>query len=103
LVVDILRLDESSRGVRLQEGNAQPTAGGMSIAVTARGRVFKAGAQDPQLDTGDVRRAVQISGDGDPRVDSVAHEEAVRDAAERAGRAVARAALGIPEPADEAP
>ena len=103
LVVDVLRVDESSRGIRVQGASSQPAAAGMSIAVTARGRCFKAGAQEPQLDTGDVRRAVQVSGDVDPRADSAAYDEAVRDAAERAGRAVARAALGIPEPADEAP
>jgi hypothetical protein len=103
LVVDVLRVDESSRGIHVQAQGPQPAAAGMSIAVTARGRVFKPGAQEPQLDTGDVRRAVQVSGDSDPRADSAAFDEAVRDAAERAGRAVARAALGIPEPADESP
>jgi len=103
LVVDVLRVDELSRGIHVQDGTSQPSAAGMSIAVTARGRVLRVGAPEPQLDTGDVRRAVQLSGDSDPRADSEAYDQAVRDAAERAGRAIARAALGIPEPADEAP
>ena len=80
-----------------------PVAAGMSVAVTVRGRVFKAEAQEPELDTGDVRRAVQISGDADPRTDGAAYDLALRSAAERAGRAVARVALGIPEAADESP
>ncbi len=102
LVIDVLRVDELSRAIHVAE-TGQPAAAAMSIALTARGRVFRAGIPDPQLDTGDVRRAVQVSGDADPRADSAAYDEAVRTAAERAGRAIARAALGIPEPADEAP
>lgn len=102
LVIDVLRVDELSRAIHVA-GTGQPAAAGMSLALTARGRVFTAGSQDPQLDTGDVRRAVQVSGDADPRADSAAYDDALRTAAERTGRAVARAALGIPEPADEAP
>ncbi len=103
LVIDVLRVDELSRGIYVQAAGSKPSAAGMSIAVTARGRVFPAGVQEPQFDTGDVRRAVQVSGDAEPRADSAAYDDAVRDAAERAGRAVARAALGVPEPTDEAP
>ncbi len=87
----------------MQTGLGQPLASGMSVAVTARGRVFRPGAAEPSLDSGDVRRAVQIAGDADPRVDSAAFDQALRSAAERVGRAVARVAIGIPEPADEAP
>ena len=101
LVVDVLRIDELSRGIHVQDG--QPRAGGMSIALTVRGRIFSAENQEPRLDTGDVRRSVQVSGDSDPRVDSGNYDAALRSAAELAGRAVARAALGIPEPNDEAP
>jgi len=101
LVLDVLRVDELSRGIHVQDG--QPRAGGMSVALTVRGRVFQAENQEPRLDTGDVRRSVQVSGDADPRVDSAAYGAALRSAAENAGRAVARAALGIPEPNDETP
>jgi len=101
LVVDVLRVDELSRGIHVQDG--QPRAGGMSIALTIRGRIFNAENQEPRLDTGDLRRSVQVSGDSDPRVDSASYDAALRSAAELAGRAVARAALGIPEPNDEAP
>ena len=102
LVVDVLRVDELSRGIHAG-AIGQPAAAGMSIALTVRGRVFKGEAQEPELDTGDVRRTVQVSGDADPRADSAAYDEALRAAAERTGRAIARAALGIPEPADETP
>lgn len=103
LVIDVLRVDEASRGIHMQPGSSQPSAAGMSVAVTVRGRVFSVGAQEPDVDTGDVRRTVQLAGDSDPRADSAAYDQAVRDAAERAGRATARAAIGIPEPADEVP
>jgi hypothetical protein len=101
LAVDLLRIDEVSRGVHVQSG--QPVASGMGIAVVVRGRLLVATDQDPAIDTGDVRRAEQLTGDADPRADSAALDQAVRAAAERAGRATARFVLGIPEPNDEAP
>ena len=101
LVLDVLRVDELSRGIHVQAG--QPHAAGMSVALTVRGRVFQAENQEPRFDSGDVRRSVQLSGDSDPRADSAAYDAALRSAAERAGHAVARMALGIPEPNDEAP
>ncbi len=101
LVLDVLRVDELSRGIQVQDG--QPRASGMSIALTVRARVIQGENQEPRLDTGDVRRSVQLSGDSDPRTDSNAYDVALRAAAERAGRAVARMALGIPEPNDESP
>jgi hypothetical protein len=101
LVIDVLRVDELSRGTYVEGG--QPRAAGMSVALTVRGRVFAAEGQEPTLDTGDLRRAVQVSGDADARADAAAYDQALRSAAERAGRSVARSVLGIPEPADEAP
>ncbi|MEP7048991.1 MAG: hypothetical protein ABJB12_01510 [Pseudomonadota bacterium] len=101
LVIDVLRVDEVSRGIHVQGG--QPVAAGMSIAVVVRARVFAGDNQEPTVDTGDLRRGVQVSGDADPRADSAAYDVALRSAAERAGRAAARAALGFPEPADELP
>ncbi len=65
-MVDVLRVDELSRGIHVQAGSGQPGAAGMSVAVTARGRVYRAGGQEPESDTGDVRRSVQISGAADP-------------------------------------
>jgi hypothetical protein len=101
LVIDVVRVDEVSRAIHVEAGH--PVAGGMSIAVVIRARIFAADGQEPTLDTGDVRRAVQETGDPDPHIDSAAYDVALRSAAERAGRAAARAALGIPEPNDEAP
>jgi hypothetical protein len=101
LSLDLLRVDEVSREIHVQAG--QPVAAGMGVAVVVRGRVLLAPEQEPALDTGDVRRGAQLAGDTDPRVDSAAYDQAVRAAAERAGRAAARMALGIPEPNDEAP
>jgi hypothetical protein len=101
LVVDVLRVDELSRGIHAEGG--RPMAGGMSIAVVVRARVFAAEGSEPLRDTGDLRRGVQETGDADPRLDGSVYDLALRAAAERAGRAAARAATGIPEPADESP
>jgi len=100
LLLDVLRVDELSRGIHVQAG--QPRASGTSIALTVRGRLFRVESAEPSLDTGDLRRSVQMSGDSDPRADSSAYDVALRSAGERAGRAVARIVLGIPEPNDEA-
>jgi len=101
LALDVLRVDEVSRGIHVQAG--VPVAGGMGVAVVVRGRVLTAEGREAELDTGDVRRAVAVTGDADPRADSASFDQALRSAAERAGRAAARIALGIPEPNDEAP
>jgi hypothetical protein len=101
LVLDVLRMDEASRGVHVQSG--QPAGSGMSVAVVVRARLLLAADQEPALDTGDIRRAVQLASTADPRADSAAYDQASRAAAERAGRAAARVALGIPEPNDESP
>jgi len=101
VVVDVLRVDELSRGIHVASG--APAAGGMSIGVTIRARLFTQSQQEPSLDSGDVRRAVTLTGNSDPRADRAAYEIAVRSAAERAGKAAARIILGIPEPADESP
>jgi hypothetical protein len=101
LVIDLLRVDEVSRGIHVQGG--LPVAGSMSIAVVVRGRVLAGPDQDAELDTGDLRRASQTAGSSNVRADSVAYDNAIRSAAERAGRAAARAVLGIPEPSDEPP
>jgi hypothetical protein len=101
LALDMLRVDEVSRGIHVQSG--VPVAGGMGVAVVVRGRLLAAEGRDPVLDTGDVRRAVALTGDADPRADSASFDQALRSAAERAGHAAARISMGIPEPNDEAP
>lgn len=101
LAIDLLRIDEVSRGVHVQSG--KPSAAGMGIAVVVRARLLLGPEQEAALDSGDVRRSIQLSGDADPRTDSTIYDQAVRAAAERAGRAAARIALGVPEPNDEAP
>jgi hypothetical protein len=101
LTIDILRVDERPRGIHVQSGS--PAAAGADIAVALRGRVVNASGQDTAIDTGDVRRAVSIAGNADPRADGAEFDQALRSAAEQAGRAVARIALGLPEPNDEQP
>ena len=101
LVIDVLRVDEGSRGVHVVAG--QPRAGAMSVAVTVRARMVGAEGLEAGWDSGDVRRAVQMTGNVDPAADSANYDLALRSAAERAGTAVTRAALGIPEASDETP
>jgi hypothetical protein len=101
LAIDILRVDERTRGIHVQSG--APAGSGIDVAVVVRGRVTEAPAQEAAFDTGDVRREVPIASDVDPRAASAEFDQALRSAAEQAGRAVARMALGIPEPSGDAP
>jgi hypothetical protein len=101
LTVDVLRVDEVPRAIHVQAG--QPSAAGMGVAVVLRARLQETAEQEPTVDTGDVRRAVQTSEDADPHFYGAVYDQALRSAAERAGRAAARIALGVPEPNDESP
>jgi hypothetical protein len=101
LAIDVLRVDEVSRGIHVQSG--QPVATGMGVAVVVRGRLQITAEQEPAVDTGDIRRSAELAGNADPRADSAVFAQAVRAAAERAGHAAARVAVGIPEPDDEGP
>jgi hypothetical protein len=54
----------------------------------------------PSLDTGDFSRAAQFAAGATPSADAELRSRAVRDAARSLGRALGRAVLGLPEPAE---
>jgi hypothetical protein len=99
ILVEVLRIDERSIGVRGTAGEA-PLARGSEIVVVGRARVLSAPQAPPSLDTGDMSRAAQYASGSTPSADAAARSRAVRDAARSLGRALGRAVLGLPEPAE---
>jgi len=98
VVVDVLRVDERSIGV-LSTGNG-PLARGSEVVVVGRARVIETVDGAASLDTGDMSRAAQFAAGTSPSADAAARSRAVRDAAQSLGRALGRAVLGLPEPAE---
>jgi hypothetical protein len=97
VVVEVLRVDERSLGVRSM-GNATPLARGSEITVVGRAQVLTGPDAKPTLDTGDLSRTVAYASGASPTADAAARSRAVRDAARALGRALGRAVLGLPEP-----
>jgi len=98
VVVEVLRVDERSIGVR-STGNT-PLARGSEVVVVGRARVIETADGAASLDTGDMSRAAQFSAGTSASADAAARSRAVRDAAQSLGKALGRAVLGLPEPAE---
>jgi hypothetical protein len=96
--LEILRVDERSIGVRATSG--APLARGSEIVVVGRALVYENPESPARLDTGDMSRAAQYAAGASPSADAAARSRAVRDAARSLGKALARAVLGLPEPAE---
>ncbi len=99
VVVEILRIDERSIGVRSM-GNGAPLARGSEIVVVGRALVLDQAGAPPSRDTGDMSRAAQYAAGATPSADAAARSRAIRDAARSVGQALGRAVLGLPEPAE---
>jgi hypothetical protein len=100
VVVEVLRVDERSIGVRTAAGASNPLARGSEIVVVGRALVEAKEGAAPIFDTGDMSRAAQFASGTSPTADAAARSRAVRDAARQLGKALARSVLGIPEPAE---
>jgi hypothetical protein len=97
VVVEVLRVDERSIGVRAAAG-ATPLARGSEIVVVGRARVLAAADAAPAFDSGDMSRSVQFAAGTSATADAASRSRAVRDAARILGQALGRAVLGLPEP-----
>jgi hypothetical protein len=99
VVVEVLRVDERSIGVRSTSGDV-PLARGSEIVVVGRALVYRAPNSPATLDTGDMSRTAQFASGTTATADAAARSRAVRDAARSLGKALGRAVLGLPEPAE---
>lgn len=98
VVVEVLRVDERSIGVRSM-GNT-PLARGSELTVVGRAYVLERADAAPSRDTGDLSRSTQFAAGTTPSADAASRSRAVRDAARSVGKALGRALLGLPEPVD---
>jgi hypothetical protein len=99
VVVEVLRIDEQSTGVRAAS-NETPLARGAEIVVVGRATVISAADAKPSLDTGDMSRAAGFAAGVSPTADAAARSRAIRDASRALGAALGRAILGLPEPSE---
>lgn len=97
VVVEVLRVDERSIGVR-STSNTGPLARGSELTVVGRAYVLERAGAVPSRDTGDLSRSAQFAAGPTPSADAAARSRAVRDAARSLGKALGRALLGLPEP-----
>ncbi|MDF3071540.1 MAG: hypothetical protein K0R38_7141 [Polyangiaceae bacterium] len=99
VVVEVLRVDERSIGVRNTIEDV-PLARGSEVVVVGRARLLEAPNAAATFDTGDMSRAAQFASGSTPSEDAAARSRAVRDAARSLGKALGRSILGLPEPAE---
>jgi hypothetical protein len=99
--IEVLRADETSEGVAF--GPSGPVARGTGVAVVARAWIAPAPDAPPAADTGDVRAEDSIAVDvrdsvpaADPRASTFHRADALRAAARRLGRSLARRVIGLP-------
>lgn len=99
LVLEVLRVEETSAAVVASPSGGAPLAGAVRVAVTGRGVVRRGDAEVRA--TGEVT-ASEVVGRVDGAVAGAAASGAAAErAARRLGERVARRALGLPEPSDE--
>lgn len=96
VVVEIVRVDERSLGVRATD--AGPLARGSEVVVVGRALVLESEGAAPSRDTGDLSRTRQYAAGQSASADARARQSAVRDAARSLGKSLGRALLGLPEP-----
>jgi hypothetical protein len=107
--IEVLRADTSSEGIAAASG--APSARATDFAIVARAWVVAAPGGSPEDDTGDLRgeqvAAIDAVGPAspptlDPRATVFHDADALRAAARRLGRVLARRLLGEPAAGDEA-
>jgi hypothetical protein len=117
VVVEVLRLDETSEGIAAVPGGALgPAAGGLplspggplaplaratAVGVLARAWIEQSPEAPRERETGDMRTADVQRAEADPRLEALRQDDAVRAAARRLGERLARRILGEPETGDE--
>jgi hypothetical protein len=97
--VEVLGVDETSDGIAA--GESGPVARGSGLAIVARAWIVRDPGAAPESDTGDLRAQESVATDQmgnvpDPRAGGLHHESAVRAAARRLGRKIARRIEGLP-------
>ncbi len=105
--IEVLRSDEASEGIAASSG--EPVARATDIGLVARAWVARAAGAVPEQDTGDLRAQEVIAVDEtnggagmrDPRASAFHTADALRAAARRLGRKLARRLMGHPAASED--
>lgn len=117
VVVEVLRLDETSEGIAAVGGGTRglsvgglpvspggplaPLARGTRVGVLARAWIEQSPGAPHERETGDMRTTDLRGAESDARLEALRQDDAARAAARRLGERLARRILGEPETPDE--
>jgi hypothetical protein len=109
--IEVLRADEASEGItagvaRVGRNGRAPVARATDISLVARAWIVRTPGARAESDTGDVRAeevaAVdELVASPDPRASGFHYADALRAAARRLGRKLARRVVGVPAASEE--
>jgi hypothetical protein len=102
--IEVLRADEASEGIEARPnatGELVPRARATRVGILARAWIVRTRGGPRERDTGDVRAIETLGATGDARTATLAHEDALRAAARRAGRILATSLLGLPAASED--
>jgi hypothetical protein len=105
LNVELLRIDETATGIRAMASSAgeQPLGRGSVVSVVGRAWVEEIQNGPVSRDTGDMTRSARGAAVPTEVVDAGRNRALILSAARSLGRALARRALGLPEPSGDMP
>lgn len=101
--VEVLRVDESSEGIRAAEnpdGVRVPSARATRVGVVARAWLVRAKDGPRERDTADVRASDTVSVAGDAKAATFQYVDATRAASRRVGRTLGMRIMGYPTSSD---
>ena len=104
--IEVLRADEASEGISAGASGG-PVARGIDVAIVGRARLIRSPGAPPEGDSGDMRAeeviTIDVTGGAvDPRASGFHYADALRAAARRLGRKLARRVLGLPAASENA-
>lgn len=102
--IEVLRADEASEGIAA--GANGPLARATDVAILGRAWLVRSPGASPESDSGDMRAQEVITLDVtqgvlDPRASGLHHADALRAAARRLGRKLARRVMGQPAASED--
>lgn len=104
--VEVLRGDEASEGIGVDVARTGPAARSTDVGLSARAWIVRSAGAAPERDTGDMRAEDTVAVDmtagvENPTADAIHHADALRAAARRLGRMLAKRLVGAPGPSED--
>lgn len=99
LVVELVRIDESSAGI--SAATSLPLARGTQLSLVGRAWIEETAGAEARQETGELQLSTSIAVERDPRLESFRRDDALKFLAERLGGVLVQRILGYPTPRDE--